>query len=435
MTQFTTTSSDDGRDAHPTSDNRSARLALEDGAVFRGVGFGATSRVGVRTGEVVFNTAMTGYQEALTDPSYTGQILVMTAPMIGNYGVNDEDVESGRVHVAGFIVHELARRHSNYRATADVSSYLAGADVLGIQGVDTRALTRRLRASGSMRAAITNDPSLSDHALVELARNAPAMTGQNLVPLVGSAVSREWTEALTFLPGEQSLFIAPSTRSAAEYPESAAARQTPLRVLALDCGAKRNIFRNLLSRGCAVTVSPHTLPAAEIRARWQAGDINGLFLSNGPGDPAAVEETIATLRALLDDDMTEHLPIFGICLGHQLLAIALGATTYKLKFGHHGVNHPVRNALNGRVEITSQNHGFAVDEASMTELGGVTTHINLNDGSLAGFRLTDRPVFAVQHHPEAGPGPHDAGSAFDTFIDMMATRTPAGEASTLPVAL
>ncbi len=394
---------------------RTARLALEDGSVFRGQAFGAVDAdPAVRTAEVVFNTAMTGYQEALTDPSYEGQILVMTAPLVGNYGANEADVESERVHVAGFIVRELAQRHSNYRASTDLSTYLADEGVLGIAGVDTRALTRLLRVEGAMRGAITSHSDVTDDALVEAARSAASMSGLNLASRVGCQSSTKWSERLTYLPDEGSLLGTDQMR-----PDG-----SPWRVLALDCGAKRNIFRNLLTRGCAVMVAPHSMSASEIRALANSGEIDGLFISNGPGDPAAVETTIAALRELLSSDPSECIPTFGICLGHQLLGLALGATTYKLKFGHHGANQPVRNNRTGRVEITSQNHGFAVDESSLAAIGAESTHVNLNDGTLAGFRLVDRPVFAVQHHPEASPGPRDAGYAFDAFIEMMRTRRP-----------
>ena len=403
-------------------------MALEDGSVFAGRGFGAVDRPGVVTAEVVFNTAMTGYQEALTDPSYTGQVLVMTAPMIGNYGVNEADVESGRVHVAGFVARELARQYSNYRAKTDLSSYLAQQGVLGIEGVDTRALTRRLRTNGSLRGALTADPKISDRELVEASRSAKAMAGQNLAATVGCETMSDWTEAMTFLPEEDALLRLKTHAFGSKH----------LRVLALDCGAKRNIFRNLLTRGCSVTVAPHSIGAAEIIDLRDKGDIDGVFVSNGPGDPAAVEGTIQTLRELLCVDPKDAIPIFGICLGHQLLALALGARTYKLKFGHHGVNHPIRNQITGWVEITSQNHGFAVDADSLSALGAELTHWNLNDGSLAGFRLVDRPVLAMQHHPEASPGPHDAGYAFEAFIEMMATGSPAvfapGAVSTQPIA-
>jgi carbamoyl-phosphate synthase small subunit len=381
------------------------RLALEDGTVFRGEAFGATGRGIVSTAEVVFNTAMCGYQESLTDPSYTGQILVSTFPLIGNYGVNEEDVESAKVQVAGFIVRELARRPSNFRATTDLATYLASQGVLGLTGVDTRALTRRLRTAGVMQGALTDRADLSDEALIELARKAPDMSGQNLVPLVGCSTASSWTESLgDWTPGDSP------------------AAKPGFSVIALDCGAKRNILRNLTDRGCRVTVVPHTISADEVRRLRREGKADGLFISNGPGDPAAVEATIGTLSSLLAD--SDPIPTFGICLGHQLLSLALGAGTFKLKFGHRGANQPVLNTLTGEVEITSQNHGFAVDPATLGAVGGEPTHINLNDGTLAGFRMTERPVFAVQHHPEASPGPHDAGYLFDAFVRMMSDHRP-----------
>jgi carbamoyl-phosphate synthase small subunit len=391
-----------------------ARLALADGAIFRGEGFGATGRGGAVTGEVVFNTAMSGYQESLTDPSYAGQILTATFPLIGNYGVNDEDVESARAQVAGFVVRELARRHSNYRATMDLDTWLRGQGVLGITGVDTRALTRRLRITGAMPGALSDDASISDEKLIEMARAAPDMSGQNLVPGVGTTTQAVWNESL----GDW----APVHRAAGER---------RYRVLALDCGAKRNILRNLVDRGCEVTVIPHDTPAGVIRGMFERGEADGLFVSNGPGDPAAVEATIATLRGTLagggGGGGGAAIPTFGICLGHQLLSLALGAKTYKLKFGHRGANQPVLNTLTRAVEITSQNHGFAVDPATLPP-GAEVTHVNLNDQTCAGFRLTDRPVFAVQHHPEASPGPHDAGYLFDAFVEMMAHgRSPTAE--------
>ena len=350
---------------------------------------------------MVFNTAMTGYQESLTDPSYSGQILVQTFPLIGNTGVNPEDVESARVQVSGFVVRELARRHSNFRAHSDLSAYLAAAGVLGLAGVDTRALTRRLRSTGAMNGVLTDRADLTDAELVERARAAPSMAGQNLVPAVGCASRSSWAETLgAWSPGVTS---------------DGGAR--PLRVLALDCGAKRNILRNLAERGCEVTVVPHDTPAAEILAMAKRGEIDGLFISNGPGDPAAVEATVATLREVLRAE--PPLPTFGICLGHQLLALAVGARTYKLPFGHRGANQPVMDRFFDRVEITSQNHGFAVDRASLEAAGAEETHTHLNDGTVAGFRLKDRPVFSVQYHPEASPGPHDASPLFDAFVRMM----------------
>ncbi|MEM1329943.1 MAG: glutamine-hydrolyzing carbamoyl-phosphate synthase small subunit [Planctomycetota bacterium] len=381
-----------------------ARLALEDGSVFTGQAFGAVGRGLTVEAEVVFNTAMSGYQESLTDPSYSKQILVQTAPMIGNTGVNPQDFESEHVSVSGFVIRELARRHSNFRATDDLSAFLAEAGVLGLAGVDTRAITRRLRTTGALRGVLTDDDGVSDAELVERARSAASMAGANLVPGVGCSSEQGWSESM------------------GEWSPGAARSATPLRVLAIDCGAKRNILRNLTERGCEVTVIPHDTLADEIRRRFDTGEADGLFVSNGPGDPAAVDQTIATLRELMQRE--QPIPTFGICLGHQLLSLAAGAETFKLKFGHRGANHPVHNTLTGRVEITSQNHGFAVTPESIEQVGAEVTHVNLNDGTVAGFRLTDRPVFAVQHHPEASPGPHDAGYLFDAFVRMMRDRKP-----------
>ncbi len=390
----------------PHSTSRPARLVLEDGSVFRGRAFGATGVTSVA--ELVFNTAMCGYQESLTDPSYTGQILVQTFPLIGNTGVNEDDVESGHVRVAGFVIRELARRPSNYRSTQDLSAYLARNGVLGICEVDTRAITMRIRSGGAMRAVITDDPKPSDADLLHLARSAPRMDGQNLVPAVGCNAPASWSEDL----GDWA-------------PPHADTPSRRFRVLAFDCGAKRNILRNLTERGCDVELIPHDLPADEILRRVHAGDVDGLFISNGPGDPAAVAATIATLRRLLGPESEVSLPTFGICLGHQLLALALGAKTYKLKFGHRGANQPVLDTTTGKVEITSQNHGFAVDPASLDAIGAEATHWHLNDRTLAGFRLKAKPVFAVQYHPEASPGPHDSSYLFDEFVRLMTERAAA----------
>ncbi len=387
------------------------RLALADGSAFAGQAFGATGRSLVVEAEVVFNTAHTGYQESLTDPSYTGQILVATVPLVGNTGVNDEDAESAKVQVSGFVVRELARQHSNFRATTDLSTYLARAGVLGITGVDTRAITRRLRSTGVMAGVITDRADLSDADLVARARAAKDMSGQNLVPAVGCNAPHSWSETL----GEWS----PEALTG----KARAHGRRPLRVLAIDCGAKRNILRHLADRGCEVEVVPHTITGEEIQRRYDRREIDGLFISNGPGDPAAVDQTIDTLRTVLSATPDKTVPTFGICLGHQLLSLAAGAKTYKMKFGHRGANQPVLNTATGRVEITSQNHGFAVDQASLDAAGGETTHVNLNDHTVAGFRLKGKPVIAVQHHPEASPGPHDAASAFDAFVRSMADRS------------
>ena len=395
------------------------RLALEDGAVYVGEGFGAAGRGLTAAAEVVFNTAMSGYQESMTDPSYTGQILVQTAPLVGNTGVNAGDVESGRIAIAGLVVRELARRHSNYRAEGDLSSYLADAGVLGLSGVDTRAITKRLRTTGALRGVLTDRGDLPDAELVDLARAAPSMVGANLVNEVAREMAEEWDTGL----GEWKTLSVTLGDSRDTSPAGAGEERT-LRVLAIDCGAKLNILRNLVARGCAVTVIPHTTPAGEIREWFDSGRADGLFVSNGPGDPAAVEQTVATLRELIGGD--EAVPTFGICLGHQLLSLAAGAATYKLKFGHRGANQPVLDETTGRVEITSQNHGFAVDAESLEAAGGEVTHVNLNDGTVAGFRLRGRPVFAVQHHPEASPGPHDAGYLFDRFVESMRGRVPGG---------
>ncbi len=382
----------------------SARLALADGSVFVGTPFGATGK-GIRSvGEVVFNTALTGYQESLTDPSYTGQILVQTTPLVGNTGTNPEDLESAKVQVAGFVIHEYTRTHSNYRADSTLSDWLAQSGVLGIADIDTRALTRVLRSAGVMTGVLTDDASLSDADLVKMARQAAPMEGQNLAAMVGCSTPFSWDETL----GDWAPAVEPSEDS-------------PV-ILALDCGAKRNILRNLATRNCRVRVVPHTITAEELKAEFAAGNAHGLFISNGPGDPDAVAETIATLREILRDPDLGDLPIFGICLGHQLLALALGAKTYKLPFGHRGANQPVRDDTTGRVEITSQNHGFAVDPESLRAAGGEPTHIHLNDHTLAGFQLPGRPVFSVQFHPEASPGPHDASHLFDRFVAAARLR-------------
>lgn len=407
-----------------------ARLALQDGAVYSGEAFGAVGKGLVARAEVVFNTAMVGYQESLTDPSYTGQILTQTFPLVGNYGTNADDVESAKVQVSGLVIRELARKPSNYRSDASLEAYLARNNVLGITGIDTRSLTKRLRTTGSMAGVLTDRTDLTDAQLVEMAKASPSMAGQNLVPLVGCTSNSSWSETLGEWSPEHTNFDAKkptatsgAVGSAATVPSTGSTRSTKrFKVLALDCGAKRNILRNLADRQCDVVVVPHDTPATTIAAMYKRGEIDGLFISNGPGDPAAVETTIATLRGVLRDHAELKIPAFGICLGHQLLALAIGAKTYKLKFGHRGANQPILNTISGKVEITSQNHGFAVDPTSLEAVGGEPTHIHLNDGTLAGFRMKDLPVFSVQYHPEASPGPHDANYLFDQFVAAMANK-------------
>lgn len=384
-----------------------ARLALADGAVFIGRGFGAVGdrasdggQGPVTTGEVVFNTAMAGYQESLTDPSYRGQILVQTFPLIGNTGANGFDMESPRIQAAALVVRELAGLHSNYRATKTLSDFLKEHNVLGLTGIDTRALTRRIRAGGAMGGAMTADERISDAELVRMARGVSSMAGQNLAADVSPRAT------MRVEPGHRLWRLKPIKTNGKTY-----------KVVALDCGAKRAIYDQLLSRGCEVVAVPFDTPADALLAILDDEKADGLFISNGPGDPAAVQATIDALKAVLEK--REELPTFGICLGNQLLALAAGAKTYKLKFGHRGANQPVFHAATGHVEITSQNHGFAVDATSLEAVGGEVTHVHLNDKTVAGFRLKGRPVFAVQHHPEASPGPHESDYLFDAFVEAM----------------
>ncbi len=376
--------------------SNTARLALEDGSVFVGRAFGDPTPKAVE-GEVCFNTSLSGYQEVITDPSYAGQIVTMTCPLIGNYGVNDRDLESAKAQVSGFVVRELSNTTSNYRATAKLEDWLAEQGVTGIAGIDTRALTRRLRSEGALRGVLCTDASISDAKLIAQAKASAGLVGRNLVATVSRSEPLTWSDDLgEWLPLQGSI----------------PARDKRFRVVALDCGAKLNILRNLTDSGCDVTVVPYDTPPEAIRE--YAPD--GLFVSNGPGDPAAVTPTIDNLKQLLGQQ-----PIFGICLGHQLLSLAMGADTFKLKFGHRGGNQPVQNLGTRKVEITSQNHGFAVDPDSLAKAGGEPTHLNLNDQTLEGFRHRSEPIFAVQYHPEASPGPHDSRYLFDCFVEMMRT--------------
>jgi len=368
-----------------------AVLALEDGTFFRGQAAGAD---GEARGEVVFNTSMTGYQEVLTDPSYAGQIVTMTCPEIGNYGVTTADVESRAPQVAGFIIRDESPVASNWRAEMTLRDYLVANAIVAISDIDTRALTRQLRSGGVMRGVIATGSALDSQALVARAREIPQMEGSDLVRGVTTAAPFDWPQED---PGE---FGVP--------PERRAKRR--LKIAAYDFGMKWNILRRLSAHGCDVRVYPATTPASELLASGP----DGVFLSNGPGDPAPLTYAIDNARALVES----NVPVFGICLGHQILGLAMGGSTFKLKFGHRGANHPVKKLATGKVEITSQNHGFAVDPASLPEDVEVT-HLNLYDGTVEGLRHRARPVFCVQYHPEASPGPHDADYLFDDFLQLI----------------
>ncbi len=370
-----------------------AILALADGTVFRGYGIGAPS---ASAGEVVFNTAMTGYQEILTDPSYEGQIVTLTYPHIGNTGVNSEDVESDRIHVAGLVIRDLPRLASNWRMTGDLSSYLSDAGIVGIAGIDTRKLTRILREKGAQNGCVM--AGIVDEAQAfSRARGAPAMSGLDLAKVVSCTKRYEWARSTWALgigyrdPGPQRFHV-----------------------VAYDFGIKHNILRMLASRGCRLTVVPAQTPAGEALSLKP----DGVFLSNGPGDPEPCTYAIQAIR----DFLAEGTPTFGICLGHQLLGLATGAKTMKMKFGHHGANHPVLDKDTGQVLITSQNHGFAVD-ASTLPANVRVTHVSLFDGSLQGIALADKPAFSFQGHPEASPGPHDIAYLFDRFVKLMERST------------
>jgi len=355
---------------------KKARIALEDGIVLEGLSFGAT---GERYGEVVFNTSMAGYQEILTDPSYKGQIITMTYPLIGNYGVNPEDIESRKPFVEGFVVKECSRIASNWRSQKSLGEYLRENNIVGIQSIDTRALTQHIRLQGAMKAVVSTE-DLDKKSLTEKAKCSPGLIGRDLVKEVTSNRVQNWSEE-------------------GEY-----------KVVVIDCGVKLNILRELVNNGCQVTVVPAKTEAEKILNMKP----DGILLSNGPGDPAGVPYVVETVGKLIG-----KLPIFGICLGHQMLGLALGGKTYKLRFGHHGANHPVKDLKTGKIAITVQNHGFCVDMDSLNKDEIEITHINLNDNTLEGMRHKKLPVFSVQFHPEASPGPHDSLYLFKEFVGMM----------------
>jgi carbamoyl-phosphate synthase small subunit len=369
-----------------------ATLALADGSVFEGTSFGAT---GEATGEVVFNTSMTGYQEILTDPSYVGQMVCMTYPEQGNYGVNAADQESARPHATGFIVRHWAGEPSSWRADGGLEPYLQQNGIVGISGIDTRRLTRLLRTAGSQMGVISTGGSAK--ALVDRARALPGMEGQDLATLISTKKRYQWSERGADAYGD-------AERSAVASPR--------FHVVAYDWGLKRAMLRVLADAGCKLTVVPSATSAEETLALRP----DGVFLTNGPGDPAAVKGGRESVAGLIG-----KVPVFGICLGHQILALALGASTYKLKFGHRGANQPVKDLATGKVDITCQNHGFAVDDRSLGKRARVT-HVNLNDGTVEGIEVLDAPAFSVQYHPESSPGPHDARQLFGRFIRMMEQR-------------
>jgi carbamoyl-phosphate synthase small subunit len=369
-----------------------AILALADGTVFRGEAIGAA---GASAGEVVFNTAMTGYQEILTDPSYAGQIVTLTYPHIGNTGVNPEDVESKRIFAAGLVIRDLPRVASSWRRTQDLSAYLRDAGVVGICGIDTRKLTRLLRTNGAQNGCVMAGTIDADEAL-RRARGAPSMAGLDLAKVVSCSAPYDWSGSAWAL--------------GTGYREQA---RTRFRVVAYDYGVKHNILRRLAERDCRITVVPAQTPAKDALAHRP----DGIFLSNGPGDPEPCGYAIAAIR----DFLAAGVPLFGICLGHQLLGLAVGGRTLKMKFGHHGANHPVLDKDTGQVLITSQNHGFAVDPDTLPPTARVT-HVSLFDGSLQGFALNDKPAFCFQGHPEASPGPHDMTYLFDRFVRLMEKR-------------
>jgi len=383
-----------------------AILALEDGRIWRGRAFGARASV---VGEVVFNTSITGYQEILTDPSYCGQIVTMTYPLIGNYGVNSEDAESRRVFAEGLIVRELSRTVSNWRADQSLDDYLRKVGVPGISDIDTRSLVRHIRERGSMRGCLSTEET-DEQAVIERARRAPEMIGLDLASVVTCREPYVWTDDQSYAYGSPRL-LHPNVKpdAIADAPLDSAIIAPRFHVVAYDFGLKHNSLRNMAALGCRVTVVPAHTSAEDVIALAP----DGIWLSNGPGDPEPLTGVIANLKKLIG-----RYPIFGICLGHQLLGLAFGGRTYKLPFGHHGGNQPVKDLATGRVEITAQNHGFAVDADSLPG-GCVVTHINLNDNTVEGLAHRDFPVYSVQYHPEAGPGPHDPAHLFDKFVEMM----------------
>lgn len=366
------------------------KLALEDGTVYEGISFGAE---GEACGEVIFNTAMTGYQEIITDPSYKGQIVTMTCTQIGNYGVNEEDVESDRPWLEGFICKEVSKVTSNWRATESLSNYLKKNKIVALEGIDTRALTKKLRVKGALNGVLST-VDLDNESLAKKAKSIRSMSGSDLVKFV----SRKEVTHYSKIKGLNHNDI-----------------KFKFKVALLDCGVKYNIVRLLVEAGCDTTIYPANVSADAILSGWY----NGVVLSNGPGDPEAVHYTIECVRNLIK----HQVPLFGICLGHQILSLAFGAKTYKLKFGHHGANHPVKNLVTGKVEITSQNHGFSAEENSLTKAGFEVTHVNLNDLTVEGVRHKNYPAFSVQYHPEASPGPHDSRYLFEKFTSAMSEKT------------
>lgn len=386
-----------------------AILALEDGRVFHGRGYGAP---GERFGEVVFNTSLSGYQEILTDPSYAGQIVILTYPHIGNYGTNPLDSESVRPFAEGLVVRELSQVASNWRSVEATSAFLAEFGVPVIDEIDTRALVRHLRQHGAMRGVLSTTDQ-GEASLVAKTKASPSMVGLELASRVSTGAPYEWNE-----PSRQ--IFPPAGREASESPSGSGRPARRFRVVAYDYGIKHNILRRLVDVGCSVTVVPATTSASDVLDLKP----DGVFLSNGPGDPEPVEYAAKAVRELMG-----RVPIFGICLGHQIIGLALGGKTYKLKFGHHGGNHPVLNLETREVEITAQNHGFAVDPDSLKTSEVELTHVNLNDQTLEGLRHRSLPLFSVQYHPEASPGPHDAAYLFDQFVKMMEETRPQGSAA------